>query len=264
MSPTRRKFMRQLGIALASMMAVRCTSKKDKDDPQVTCYIVAPITPEPGSTATLDQQADALDDSTVRGDLDRTTVRQAQAAIARDRLLACWLRFDWLAEESRQGDVSRGQKAQDQLLSDHRTALDALVALDELDAEVSDEVQVAFEAAVYHVWRSNVPMTCYKGAFIDYTPASSGQLVQQASLLSEIAAEGDVDADTMAQIQTAIERDVTFLNLPADRVASLYAEIEPLARDEGQPSFDEIDLDLDPVAVQAARFLVDLLLPGAE
>ena len=263
MSPTRREFIRQLGIALASMLAVRCTPEDDDGRMPVTCYTVEAITPQPATTATLEQQTNALGDSTVSGDLNPSAVQRAKAAIARDRLRACWLRFDWLAEESRQENEKRGQEAQTHLLTDHRTALDELVALDELDAAVSDEVQVAFEAAVVHIWLSNAPITCYKGAFIDYTPASSEQLAQQAAFLAEMAEDGDLDVDAIARVQTAIERDITFLNLPADQVASLYAEIEPLAREEGKPPFDALALDLDPVAVQAARFLVDLLLVSA-
>ena len=252
--------MRHMGIALAALLAEICTSKEDQDDLQATCYIVAPITPEPGNTATLDQQAGALGDNVVAGDLDSATVRQVQAAIARDRLRACWLRFDWLAKESRQENVGRGQEAQTHLLTDHRTALDELVAMGELDAAVADEVQVAFEAAVYHVWRSNALITCYEAVMVDYTPASSAQLVRQAALLTEIAETGDLDLGAVARVRAAIERDVAFLNLPDEDRTALYDEIASHIEGDGVPPFEQIDLAATPEASRAAQFLVDLLL----
>jgi hypothetical protein len=178
----------------------------------------------------------------------------------RDRLRDCWLRFDWLAEQARDKDYERGQEAQEELLADHQSALDELVAAGELDASVAPLVRTAFDAAVHHVWRANAPITCYEAVMIDYKPVSSAQLTQQAALLAEMADDRSLDPDVVAQAQVAIERDVAFLNLTGAEVEVLYQEIQKLVRDGGPPSFDEIDLEITPQAVQAAEFLVELLL----
>jgi len=178
----------------------------------------------------------------------------------RDRLRNCWLRFEWLAEQARDKDYERGGKAREGLLADHQSALDELVAAGELDASVAPQVQTAFSAAVYHVWRANAPITCYEAVMIDYTPVSSAQLTQQAALLAEMADDGSLDPDVVAQAQAAIERDIAFLNLTTEEVEALYQEIQKLVRDGGPPPFDKIDLEVTPGAVQAAEFLIGLLL----
>jgi hypothetical protein len=191
----------------------------------------------------------------------RCTLVGGKALTPRDRVRDCWLRFDWLAEETRDWDrEQRGQKARDKLAGDHRAALNELVAADELDATVAEHVQVAFDAAVQHVWQANAPITCYKETLINYRPVSSDQLTQQAAILAELADDADLDAQTVAQAQSAIERDITFLNLSSDEVQDLYREVEKLVSAGSVPRFDEVDLQVTPEAVQAAQFLVALLL----
>lgn len=214
MTPTRREFIKSVGIAIGSLMAARC------------------IPFESGSDS------------------------------PRDRLRESWSRLDWLAEETRDwDDYERGEKARDQLITDHRDALDELVAAGDLDAAVADQVQTAFDAATYHIWRANCGMTCYEPVLIDYTPTSSGQLAQQAELLTEMAESGGLDQDVVAQAQAAIERDVTFLNLSGAETQALYDELMEAAGDTYVfPSFDELDLEVTPETAEAARFLVELLL----
>jgi hypothetical protein len=178
---------------------------------------------------------------------------------ARDRTRDCWQRLDWLAEETQGGKrIEQGEEARDQLVRDHQAALDELVADGELEGDVAAQVQTAFDAAVYHIWRSNAPITCYEPVLIDYRPASSGQLAAQAEFL---AASADLDADTVAKVQAAIARDVAFLNLPSDEVQAMYDRLRKEAGDRYDfPSFDGLELDVSPEAAQAAQFLVDLLL----
>ena len=57
----------------------------------------------------------------------------------RGRLRNCWLRLDWLAQQAR-GDYERGDRAREELAATHRAALDDLIAADELDADVADEL----------------------------------------------------------------------------------------------------------------------------
>lgn len=176
-----------------------------------------------------------------------------------DRLRDCWQRLDGLAEETQGAQhIEQGEKARDQLAQDHLSALNALVASGDLERDVAAQVQTAFAAAVYHVWRSNAPITCYEPVLIDYKPTSSGQLARQAGLLAQ---SDDLDHDTVAMAQAAIARDVAFLNLSGDEVQVLYDKLAKVAGDSTDfPSFDELELDVSPEAVEAARFLVALLL----
>lgn len=178
-----------------------------------------------------------------------------------DRLRQCWARFDSLARKAQGNNYEQGEQSLDQLIADHRAALDELVAAGELDVGVADQVQTAFGAAAYHVWRSNAPITCYEPVLVDYKPATSGQLAQQAEILAEMAESGDLDTDTVARAQAAIERDIAFLNLSIEDTNALYDELIETAGDGYTfPAFDELDLQVTPEAAEAARFLVELLL----
>jgi len=179
----------------------------------------------------------------------------------RDRLRRYWAQFDSLAQDAREQNYERSEKALEQFLVDHQAALDELVAAGELDADVAAQVQTAFGAAAYHVWRSNAPITCYEPFLVDYTPTISGQLAQQAEVLAEMAESGDLDMDTVTKVQVSIERDVAFLNLSREDTDALYDELIAAAGDSyAFPPFDELDLEITPEAEKAARFLIELLL----
>jgi hypothetical protein len=152
-------------------------------------------------------------------------------------------------------DYERGQKLSEQLEADHRAALDELVQAEELDPAVAEQVQSIYDEAIYHVWRSLA--TCYEAIPMpDYLPAARGQLMRQADLLAEMAEEGDLDPRAVAQAQTALERDVAFLNLTEEERNALYAS---LSSGQIYPRYEELDLDVPPQAAQAAAFLTDLL-----
>lgn len=187
---------------------------------------------------------------------------KAGGGTPRECLRRCWTRFDWLAERVRDWDRQEGgDEARKQLVADHQTALDELVAAGEIGAGVASQVQAAFEAAVFHIWRSYGPATCYEAIYPDYAPRGRGQLIRQAELLVEMAEVGDLDPDVIAQAQAAIERDVTFLLLDDQERQALYEELREAAGGEFDfPSFDELDLEITPEAAEAARFLVELLL----
>jgi hypothetical protein len=161
MTPTRREFIRNVGIAIASLAMARCI----------------PFRGRGGSP--------------------------------RDRLRDCWLRLDWLARQA-EGNYERGERARDDLVADHRAALDGLIAAGDLDARVADSVETAFNAASIHIVRVSAPITCYEPVEVDYTPATSDQLARQAELLAEVAEGGDLDPDAVAQARAAIERDIAF------------------------------------------------------
>jgi hypothetical protein len=221
MSPTRREFIKRVGIALASLMAARCA-----------CVPLIEGGPGLGSSP-------------------------------RDRLRRSWQRFGWLEEQAGDwSDYEKGEKAREELVSEHRAALDELVAAGELDADVADLVQEAYAEAAYHVWRANCGMTCYEPmAGPEYTPYASSQLVAQAELLADLADDATIDQETVAQAQAAVEQGIAFLGLSNEEERALYDELmEAAGESYDYPPFNELDLEITPEAAEAARFLVALLL----
>ena len=177
-----------------------------------------------------------------------------------DRLRDCWLSLEKLAQET-QKDFERAEQMKQDLIGDHRASLDDLVASRELPLAAAEQIQIAFQEATYHIWRSNAPITCYEPVLVDYTPTSSEQLTQRVALLEEIAERRDIDENTLAQVQATIERDIAFLGLTDEETQSLYEKLIAAAgEDFNFPSFDELDLEITPEAMEAARFLVELLL----
>jgi hypothetical protein len=268
MSPTRREFIKCVGIALASLMAARCAwpSRKNTPTPEITCYVPVEPTDIPKSTEQLDQQGVILTAVARGDDVDPEVARRALIAFHRERLRSCWLRLDWLAEQAQDwSDYEKGEQALEQLKTEHRAALDGLVASDGLGGAVADEVQIAFDAATYHVWRANCGMTCYEPLMMpDYTQSGSAQLVGQAELLADLADDAAIDPETVARAQAAVERDIAFLNLSPEEEQTLYdALMEAAGEDHNYPTFEELGLEITPEAAEAARFLVELLLEEA-
>lgn len=229
---SRREFLKHLGIALASLVSTRCVSTQVAD-----CYIQV----LPSATPVASGQPN----------------RSPALSPGQEQLRRCWLDLDGLAEQA-QKDSEGSRRIQEELVSEHRAALDALVSAGELDQLVADQIQVAFEAAAFHVWRSNVSILCYQMMAVNFKPTSSGDLVRQAELLAE---NGDLDPNTIALAQTAIARDMAFLGMPPEEIQALYDEIiQAHVPDTPYPIFEEIELDIPPEAVQAAQFLIELLL----
>ncbi len=228
MSLSRRDFMKVVGISVASLALTRCIPIG------VTCY--APLPPSPYPT---------------------------EPVSARDRLRRCWLSFGELAQatiqEANQGITENtfGQS----LVAEHRAALDELVAEEVLTESVAGLIQEAFDAAVYHVWRSNAPMTCYEPMIVDYAPVSASILVQQADALEQVASQDEIDPTTLDKARAALEHDLAFYTMTEDEVASLYDRIITEWQTQGQntPSFEELDLEITPDAQAAAQFIIDLL-----
>ena len=235
MTPNRRDFIKGLGITLAAAMLSRCTPGDSITTPGPTTAgptSAAPPTPKPNQSA-------------------------------RERLRACWQRFGWLDELSQDWDhQEKSEQAQVDLTQEHRAALDALVAAGALAAEVADLIQLAYNAAVYHVWRSRAPITCYEPVIVDYKPTSSGELVWQAQLLAEVAAGGEVDPATVELARETIERDMAFLNMSGVEVQALYDEILQGFHESNQgiPDFADLELPVSPEEADAAGFLIELLL----
>jgi hypothetical protein len=227
MNISRREFMKLFGVGVASILMTRCRFLL----PIGSCY--APIPPSPS------------------------------AFTPRDRLRSCWLSFNELARRTANA-AALGESENtygEQLISDHRLALDELVALGELSISLADLIQEAFEAAVYHVWRSNAPITCYKPAMVDYAPASAELLIQQAYTLDAISSQGTIDPETLNRVRTALERELAFQALSDADVQALYEKITKTSQEQGQPipSFNDLPLEIPPEAKAAAEFILHLL-----
>jgi len=165
------------------------------------------------------------------------------------RLRSCWLRLDWLARQARE-DYERGEQARDELVANHRAALDDLVAAGEVDAAVADQVQVAFDEAAFHAWRSNAPMTCYMALPVEY--GGRDDLLQQAELLRKTAS--GLDPAVVEEVQAAIARDIALFEAAAG----------PEAGAKLIEQFETGEIKASPEAVEAARILVELLLGRTE
>lgn len=200
MKITRREFIRRVGVALGSLLAVRCG----------TCYLPIPETLTPSPTG--------------------TPLPPDWAA-----LRACWLDLD---NPELQSFEDTGFSRE--LRQRHEEALVALVDSGELDAAVTDEIAAAFEEAIAHIQRQQA--TCYIGLPPEFAPRDD--LVRQADLLEDLAAEGDIDPGTVAQAQEALERDIAWL-------AQFHA---------GEMPGELEEIEVTPEAAEAARILVGLLL----
>jgi len=178
----------------------------------------------------------------------------------REHLRDCWLSMEKLAQET-QNDYEKAEQIKQDLIVKHRSALDDLVESGELSPVSASQIQIAFQETSDHVWRSNSPITCYEPMMIDFTPTSRSQLTQQVSLLSELAESGEVDEATIAQAQAALEKDIAFLSLTNDETQALYDKLIAGAGESFDfPSFDELELEITPEIMEAARFLIELLI----
>jgi hypothetical protein len=224
----RRDFMKVLGVSLASLYLTRCRSPFA---PTTTCY--APLPPP-------------------------TVTSLPTASSARERLRLYWLRFGDLAQASPEDTEN---KLGGELVAGHLAELDELVANGEISALVADLVQEAYDAAVYHVWRSNAPITCYEPMIVDYTPSSASVLVEQSQVLNRLAAEGTIDPDTLAKAQAALEHDLSYYALTDEEIQELYGQLLRDNQEMGQriPSFEELTLELTPEAQEATQFIIALL-----
>jgi len=217
-NPDRREFIRNVGIMLAALIATGCElSRRATPTPMITCYEMVEPSPTPGPTCytatpptrTSDQHWNALRE--------------------------CWLDLkDPQLQSYEDNDFAKNLRQR------HAEALDALVANGEFNSAVAGEITVAFEQAIAHIQRQMA--TCYIALPPEYFPRED--LILQAAALNEMADKSEIDPDTVAQVQTALERDLEWL--------SQFSA--------GQAPGQLETIEATPEAMQAARILIDLLL----
>jgi hypothetical protein len=150
MPPTRRDFIRYVGLFLASAIARSCGPT-----PVVTCYEAVAPTPEP------------------------TPLLNARWAALRD----CWYSLDDPQLQSfEDNDFIVALRRR------HREALDALAAAGELDPAVGEEIAIAFGQAVAHIQRNQA--TCYIALPPEFQPRadllSQEEALEEMAVRSEI------------------------------------------------------------------------------
>jgi len=278
MPPTRRQFITQFGVTLASLIAARCTPAAT---PTATPPILTPIGTTATPTATPTPTAIPPGGST---------------APPRDQLRGYWLQLVWIEQQAQENYGQIG--ARDVLIAEHRATLDRLAATGELDAEVADQVQIAFAAAIYGAWfagyrRFSICYTATPSPLPGYTPepyetignmmanytfSSAYRLREQANLLAEMIESGNLTPEAAAQAQAALEREITFMgvfytvtraglervispsHLSNEETWALQQELEEIANNISlSPRYSELDLEITPESAAAARFLVELL-----
>ncbi len=239
MSISRRDFMNVFGVTVASFLLSRCKweeyiKSNPFETPTVLCY--APVQLTPTSTPLTDTLP------------------------ARERLRISWLSFGEVAQnavaDSNQGSESTNSFRQE-LADKHRAALDELVAAGSLSKAVADLIQEAYDAAIYHVWRSSAPITCYIAMGPYYAPESAEMLIKQAETLNQIASQGSLDQETLAKARAALEHDLAFYSLSEADLQVLYKHLSE--NGQSYPPFEEVELAPTPEAQAAAEFIIELL-----
>jgi hypothetical protein len=238
----RRDFIKLFGISLGSLLLARCQRRETPTPAVITCYTIVPPMHTPGTPTSTPTRLAAL-----------------------DRVRLCWLRFGELAQNTRDGEnTAAGGENQlgTQMIAEHRKALDELTSDGDLTAAIADLVQEAYSAAIYHVWRSNAPMTCYDLAFPDYTPESAENLVHQAGILNQVSVGSTIAPDTLAKARAALEHDLAFYALTDEDIRALYDRLVAEYGDPGEsmPTFEELELTLTADVRAAAQFLIDVLM----
>jgi len=231
--------MNVFGVTVASFLLSRCKweeliKSNPVETPTILCYAPVQLTP--------------------------TSTPLADTMPALERLRLSWLSFSEVARnavvDSNQGSDSTNSFRQE-LADKHRAALDELVAAGSLSKAVADLVQEAYDAAVYHVWRSSVPITCYIAMGPYYAPESAEMLIKQAETLNQIASQGSLDQETLAKARAALEHDLAFYSLSEADLQVLYKHLSE--NGQSYPPFKEVELALPPEAQVAAEFIIELL-----
>ena len=262
MSYSRRDFMKVMGVALAALVTTRCVTFEN---------------------------------------LEHSINNWHSSGSGEERLRNCWLDLKKLYELDSEilSNGSNGRVERNQLISDHRTALKDLTTAGTLKQDVADEIDVAFSAAADYIWwlraRMYLYSVCYTATapggptpapnsvvadrMASYVRVSAGQLFNQSIILAKMAPTSDINSDTVAEAQAAIERDVEFINkvndeagassvadavygnpLPNDAAWKLFRQLHGADADpNGDINFETAQFDISPQASEAAHFLVTLL-----
>lgn len=223
MKTTRREFIRRVGVALGSLISAHWAC----------CYAPVEVPQTPPTTPTIPP---------TRYESIQVTCYEPAGPTESGLTSQHWidLRECWFELDNPQLLSAEETSFSSNLRTQHTDALSELVIGGEVDELVAIEIDAAFQEAVSHIQRQQA--TCYIALPPVFAPRED--LMKQAEILEEMAAAGDIDPETLAQAQAALERDIAWL-------AQFHAGEEPGELDE---------IEITPEAAEAARILVELLL----
>ncbi len=237
MNPTRRDFIRYVGILLAGALARSCGtgSPKPTDTPIITCYEPVPPTPSPSPPTTVQVTC-----------YTAVPLTPTPAPLS-DNPLWGELRGYWVTmanlEKPPSGWTPDAPNWPPKMAEPHQKVIDALVEAGELDLAVAEQIQLSFEAAAGHAYMRE--MRCYRMTVEGIRAQETRtDFALQLSLLDEMAAKSDIDPIVVANARGALERDITWLD--ELQMGKLPAPLE--------------EIQADPEAIEATRILVELLL----
>jgi hypothetical protein len=150
-------------------------------------------------------------------------------------LRECWLDL----EDPRLQSLEQNGFSQE-LRQRHKKALNTLLQADQIDTSVAQLIGNAFEHLIDHVQQSM--SLCYIAMPAYAMPR--GDLMQQLTLLEEMATQGAIEPETVSMARAALERNIAWL-----------AQFE-----SGEtPGWLE-QVDVAPSSAEAARILVGIFL----
>lgn len=239
MEPTRREFMRQVGVFLAGWLASGCAAPRTPEPtpgpPTMTCYEPTAVPPSPACYSPLPTPAPRPSPTLTCYTPTPSPTPTPMANNAR------WnaLRTSWLELKNPQLQVYEDTDFSRRLRQQHAEALAALTEAGLLDAAVAADIQVAFEEAIAHIQRQQA--TCYIALPPEYTPRQD--VLTQTAALTEMAQRSDIDPATVERARAALARDMAWL-------AQFQA---------GEKPGDLADIQATPTEIRAARILAELL-----
>jgi hypothetical protein len=139
-----------------------------------------------------------------------------------DRLRQYWFDLDNLRREAREWNPSDAQTEASKRELGHRAVLGTLIETGEIDVVVADQVQSAFEEAVFHTWRSNIAITCYRTSPTSKR-AEREDLIRQLDVLRQVT--GDIDPAVVERAQAAIAHDLASFEAPTGKQSDDAAHI---------------------------------------
>jgi hypothetical protein len=228
MSPTRREFMRIIGLAFGALLTGRCASLTSTPTPD------SPRGRVRGCWLKLDWLSQQFEK-------DWSQYEQAQRQLLAEHRAA-------LDELTAAGELAPA--AADLV----QTAFDAMLGGQMI---VEQECCMIELDPTPGPTPTPLPAQVYgERELADYLSTREGDLAYQAELLAEMAEQSGLDPEVVARTQSVIQRDMTLLNVSRRTMESLRDRII----ESGYPPLDELEVEISPEAREAARFLVELLL----
>jgi hypothetical protein len=269
MDDTRREFMRSVGLTMLGLLGARTVAGCKRDggatSPQdvraADASSAPPVVAEAGvGGPTEEAVADGVPEAAPAAAADIATAEASGSGL--DRVRACWFALlAWQAQENRWEVPQEEREAdRDRRKAEHRAAIDAAVEAGELPPAIAERLAIAFDEAVFHVWRSSGGMTCYRMTIVGGRMSESrARILERLKALKELADRGTVPEAAVAESRATLERELVLLDRAAD-----VQQLEGEARREAEQQLVE-QIDSGGIAsgaddIEAARTLVDLLL----